>query len=103
LEEQVGGLGFERDVANIDDDPRVAAEPEEFFRNCNVPPQIRPPSPPTSGPTGYLGGARSTAELCPPIPSEVFSVIPSTGAVGPSSSRGWPSATAGGAGMTLCW
>jgi hypothetical protein len=32
LEEQVGGLGFERDVANfIDDDQRVAAEPDEFW------------------------------------------------------------------------
>ena len=32
LEEQVGGLGFERDVADfIDDEQRVAAEPDEFL------------------------------------------------------------------------
>jgi hypothetical protein len=32
LEEQIGGLRFERDVANfIDDDQRVAAEPDEFL------------------------------------------------------------------------
>ena len=47
-------------------------------------------------------GARTTAEFCPPMPSDVFNVIPSTMGVGPSSSRGCPAATAGGAGTVPC-
>lgn len=48
-------------------------------------------------------GARTTAELCPPMPSEVFSVTaPGCIGVGPSSSRRCPGATVGGAGTISC-
>lgn len=53
-------------------------------------------------PSGHPAGASTTAEFWPPMPKEVLRVMPPSMGVGPSRSRWWPSATAGGAGITLC-